>query len=60
MRELASFAVEYRGHSFRKILNEAKKRRITVQAMLRAVVIPEWLEMEKAKGKPTNEQINTS
>jgi len=28
----------------RKIQNEAKRRGITVQALLRAVVIPEWLE----------------
>ena len=44
MRELATFYIIYRGHELRKIKNEAKRRGITVQALLRAVVIPEWLK----------------
>jgi hypothetical protein len=58
---LAVFAIKYRGHELRKIKNEAKKRGISMQALLRAVVIPEWLERETAgirKEEPLNE--NTS
>jgi len=48
MRELATFYIIYRGHELRRIKNEAKRRGITVQAFLRAVVIPEWLKARKA------------
>jgi hypothetical protein len=56
---VAVFAIKYQGHELRKIRNEARRRGITVQALIRAVVIPEWLERERMvnrRGKPINER----
>jgi len=44
VKELASFEIEYHGHEFRRLKNEAKRRGVKVQSVLRCIVIPEWLK----------------
>jgi len=44
VRKLPSFEIEYHGHEFRRIKNEAKRRGVTIQSVLRCIVIPEWLK----------------
>jgi len=51
---MAKFIMSIGDNAYDILLNEAKNRDVTVQQLLRAVVVPDWIT-QNAEGKPHGE-----
>jgi hypothetical protein len=54
---MAKFIMSIGDTAFEILSNEAKNRDVTVQQLLRAVVVPDWIE-QNADGQPSVENPN--
>jgi len=50
---MAKFILSVGDDTFRTIASEAKKRDVTVQQLLRAVIVPEWVR-QKLESNPSS------
>ena len=55
---LAKFMLSLREENFKLLEDEADDRGITVQELIRAVIIPDWVKINTL-AKPTNDKIRT-
>ena len=54
---MAKFIMSIGDNAYEVLANEAKNRDVTVQQLLRAVVVPDWIK-QNADGQPTGENPN--
>src|SRR5436853_2576060 len=54
---MAKFIMSIGDNAYDVLANEAKNRDVTVQQLLRAVVVPDWIK-QNADGQPTGENPN--
>ena len=57
---LAKFMLSLRDENFKLLMNEAHDRGITVQELIRAVIIPDWVKISSpAKASGNGEKIRS-
>ena len=54
---MAKFIMSIGDTAFEILSNEAKNRDVTVQQLLRAVVVPDWIK-QNGGGQPTGENLS--
>ncbi len=56
--QLAKFMLSLRDESFELLQTEAKDRGISIQELIRAVIIPDWVKLNNATKPPFDNGIN--